>query len=55
MSLRLTMVSLLGLLLVIAASSGSAQQAPPPYGAPISLENAKKASTAAVAEARKNN
>ena len=27
----------------------------PPYGAPISLENAKKAAAAAAAEARKNN
>jgi len=29
-------------------------QAPSPYGLPISLENAKKASAAAIAEARKN-
>jgi uncharacterized protein GlcG (DUF336 family) len=28
---------------------------PNPYGAPISLENAKKAAAAAIAEARKNN
>lgn len=33
----------------------AAAQAPPPYGAPISLENAKKAAAAAVAEVRKNN
>lgn len=31
-----------------------AQQAPLPYGAPISLENAKKAAAATAAEARKN-
>jgi uncharacterized protein GlcG (DUF336 family) len=31
-----------------------AQQAPLPYGAPISLDNAKKAAGAAAAEARKN-
>src|SRR6266516_4234332 len=30
-------------------------QAPAPYGAPISLENAKKAAAGALAEARKNN
>jgi len=30
-------------------------QTPPPYGAPISLEQAKKAMAAAEAEARKNN
>lgn len=30
-------------------------QAPSPYGLPISLENAKKASAAAMAEARKSN
>jgi len=37
-------------------SAGSAlAQAPKPYGAPVSLENAKKAATAALAEARKNN
>lgn len=45
---------LLVLLLVFTASSVSAQM-PNPYGAPINLENAKKAAAAAVAEARKNN
>jgi uncharacterized protein GlcG (DUF336 family) len=30
-------------------------QAPPPYGLSIGIDNAKKAATAAVAEARKNN
>ncbi len=39
---------------LLAFASSAAAQAPPPYGAPISLENAKKAA-AAVAEARKNN
>lgn len=33
----------------------NAQQMPNPYGAPVSLENAKKAADLAVAEARKNN
>jgi uncharacterized protein GlcG (DUF336 family) len=40
--------------LTLTASSAVAQM-PNPYGAPISLENAKKAAAAAVAEARKNN
>ena len=45
---------LCALLLVFTASSALAQM-PNPYGAPVSLENAKKAAAAAVAEARKNN
>jgi uncharacterized protein GlcG (DUF336 family) len=45
-----------GTVLVFAAASASAQaQAPPPYGTPISLEQAKKVMTGAEAEARKNN
>jgi uncharacterized protein GlcG (DUF336 family) len=36
-------------------SSGALAQMPNPYGAPISLESAKKAAAAAAAEARKNN
>ena len=39
--------------LAFAASAGA--QAPLPYGAPIPLDLAKKVSTAAAAEARKNN
>jgi uncharacterized protein GlcG (DUF336 family) len=35
-------------------SSSASAQMPNPYGAPIGLENAKKAATAAIAEARKN-
>lgn len=35
--------------------SGARAQMPNPYGAPISLENAKKAAAPAVAEAAKNN
>jgi glc operon protein GlcG len=50
--------SILRFLLVVAftfcAKSGLAQM-PNPYGAPISLENAKKAAAAAIAEVRKNN
>jgi glc operon protein GlcG len=37
------------------AAPAKAQQMPNPYGAPVSLENAKKAAELAVAEARKNN
>jgi len=44
----------LGALVLFAAASASAQ-APPPYGAPITLEQAKKVVAGAEAEARKNN
>lgn len=54
MSSRSILTSLLALILALGASSALAQM-PNPYGAPISLENAKKAAAAAVAEARKNN
>ena len=54
MSQQSTLKCLFALLFVLTASSVSAQT-PNPYGAPITLENAKKASAAAVAEARKNN
>jgi glc operon protein GlcG len=40
--------------LVVSVSMATAQ-APMPYGAPISLENAKKVAAAAIAEVRKNN
>ena len=43
-----------GAVMVFAAASVTAQ-APPPYGAPISLEQAKKVMAGAEAEARKNN
>lgn len=42
--------------LVVAGFAIAAQaQTPPPYGAPISLDVAKKAAAGAIAEARKNN
>jgi glc operon protein GlcG len=44
----------LSLLLVIFAMTGAVAQMPNPYGAPISLENAKKAAAPAMAEAAKN-
>jgi glc operon protein GlcG len=46
--------ALLSMLFALCASSALAQM-PNPYGAPISLENAKKAAAAAAADARKNN
>lgn len=54
MSLQSLMKILFSMLFAAAASAALAQ-APNPYGAPISLESAKKAAAAAVAEARKNN
>jgi len=41
--------------LVFAAVPSGAQQAPPKYGTPITLDQAKKAMAGAEAEARKNN
>ena len=46
--------SLLALMTALLSLAASAQT-PPPYGAPISLDQAKKAMAAAEAEARKNN
>ena len=40
---------------VAVAAGAAAQQAPLPYGAPISLDNAKRLAAGAAAEARKNN
>jgi glc operon protein GlcG len=45
---------LTGIVLLLFAGSASAQL-PNPYGAPISLDDAKKVAAPAVAEARKNN
>ena len=53
MSWRFIGSLLLSLMLALCASSAFAQM-PNPYGAPISVDNAKKAAAAAVAEARKN-
>ena len=44
---------IVGTVMVFAAASASAQ-APPPYGAPITIEQAKKAMAGAEAEAKKN-
>ena len=51
--MQLQLLKLLPLLML--CTVGLVAQAPGPYGAPISLENARKVSAAAVAEARKNN
>jgi glc operon protein GlcG len=42
-------------IILVTALTALAQQPPPPYGAPMSLDAAKKAMTAAEAEAKKNN
>jgi len=53
--MRLRKAVLLGFVVVLALCvSGARAQMPNPYGAPISLENAKKAAAPAVAEAAKN-
>src|ERR1700674_4649618 len=54
MRLQTLLKALVVLLLVIAPAMTRAQQLPNPYGAPVSLENAKKAAAAAIAEAEKN-
>jgi glc operon protein GlcG len=54
MRLQTLLKALVVLLLVIAPAMVRAQQLPNPYGAPVSLENAKKAAAAAIAEAQKN-
>src|SRR5437016_12871485 len=46
--------SLIALLVALSAASVFAQMAIP-YGLPVGVENARKAATAALAEARKNN
>src|SRR5947209_17009378 len=46
---------LVALMLALCAVSVTPPMLPNPYGLPVSLDNAKKAATAALAEARKNN
>jgi glc operon protein GlcG len=53
MKMARTLSLIVGTVMVFAAASASAQ-APPPYGAPITLEQAKKAMAGAEAEAKKN-
>jgi glc operon protein GlcG len=54
MSSRFVLNSL-GILTIFLCPGAVKAQMPNPYGAPISLENAKKAAEPALAEARKNN
>lgn len=55
MSSRFVLNFLATLTILLGAATAKAQQMPNPYGAPITLENAKKAAAAALAETRKNN
>jgi glc operon protein GlcG len=55
MSSRFAVKFLVTLAILFCAATVKAQQMPNPYGAPISLENAKKSAAAGIAEARKNN
>ena len=54
MSSKSLLRAVAGTCIALFALSVGAQQGPLPYGAPISLEVAKKAAAAAAAEARKN-
>lgn len=55
--MRFGLSGIVGMALAVALVTGAAAQqaAPPSYGAPISLEKAKKAVAAGIAEAVKNN
>src|SRR3984893_7082741 len=55
MSSRFVMRILVTMAMLVCGATVKAQQMPNPYGPPISLENAKKAAAAAIAEAKKNN
>jgi uncharacterized protein GlcG (DUF336 family) len=50
-----TLLALVASMLWLFGISGAAAQTPPPYGMPITLDQAKKAMAAAEAEAKKNN
>jgi len=52
---RITLASLAAACSLLMAAPAFAQTGPAPYGAPITIELAKKAMVAAEAEARKNN
>jgi uncharacterized protein GlcG (DUF336 family) len=53
--IHVKLIALALALLVVFGATVAGAQAPPPYGAPLTLEQAKKAMAAAEAEARKNN
>lgn len=54
MSLKTSLHGMFAALLFAFSAGAAAQQGPLPYGAPVSLDMAKKAAAAAQAEARKN-
>jgi glc operon protein GlcG len=54
MSLKKVLKSLVVLMVVVSPAMARAQQMASPYGPPVTLENAKRASAAAIAEAEKN-
>jgi glc operon protein GlcG len=54
MSLKSVLKSLVVLMVVMSPAMTRAQQMANPYGPPVTLENAKKAAAAAIAEAEKN-
>ena len=55
MPLRSVVRTVVALMFVPCALAGALAQMPNPYGSPITLDNAKKATTPALAEAAKNN
>jgi uncharacterized protein GlcG (DUF336 family) len=55
MSSRFVVNFLAALTILLCGATAKGQQMPNPYGAPISLENAKKAAQTALEETRKNN
>jgi glc operon protein GlcG len=54
MQIKSVLMVLAVLVLALAPAMARAQQLPNPYGAPVSLADAKKAAAAAIAEAQKN-
>jgi len=54
MRLQSVLKSLIVLVVALSPAMARAQQLPNPYGAPVSLADAKKAAAAAIAEAEKN-
>jgi glc operon protein GlcG len=55
MFMKSLILAMAAAILMVFAFGAQAQQMPNPYGGPVTLEIAKKAVTAAAAEARKNN
>jgi glc operon protein GlcG len=55
MLMKSLILAMVAAMVMVFSFGAQAQQMPNPYGGPITLEIAKKAATAAAAEARKNN